>query len=114
MLNPLLISANDVSSVTVKGTANDVTTVEFELVFGDRYLDKIKAAVPSNQISNTSAKITAEFDKDMNVISVSFAMSADSAYAGYTYTIKGETIIKSFKDGDVSGITTVKPGSSEL
>ena len=114
MLNPLLISANDVSSVTVKGTANDVTTVEFELVFGDRYLDKIKAAVPSNQISNTSAKITAEFDKDMNVISVHFTMSADSYYAGYTYNIKTETVIKDFKDGDLSAVTPVKPGSSDL
>ena len=91
-----------------------MTTVEFELVFGDRYLDKIKAAVPSNQISNTSAKITAEFDKDMNVISVHFTMSADSYYAGYTYNIKTETVIKDFKDGDLSAVTPVKPGSSDL
>lgn len=114
ILNLVLISPNDVTSVAVKDTTGDVTTVEFDIAFGERYIDRIKAAVPSDKISNTSAKITAEFDKDMNVISVSFAMSADSAYAGYTYTIKGETIIKSFKDGDVSGITTVKPGSSEL
>ena len=50
----------------------------------------------------------------MNVISVSLAMSADSAYAGYTYTIKGDTIIKDFRDGDVSAVTAVKPGSSDL
>ena len=70
--------------------------------------------MPSNQISNTSAKITAEFDKDMNVISVHFTMSADSYYAGYTYNIKTETVIKDFKDGDLSAVTPVNPGSSDL
>lgn len=114
ILNLVLVSPSDVTNVTVKDTVNDVTTVEFELTFGDKYLDRIKAMVPSNDISNTSAKITAEFDKDMNVVSVTFAMSADSTYVGYTYSIKGNTIIKDFKDGDVSSITPVKPGSSDL
>lgn len=114
ILNLVLISPNDVTNVAVKDTVDDVTTVEFELAFGEKYINRMKAAVPSDKISNTSAKITAEFNKDMDVISVSFKMSADSAYAGYTYTINGDTIIKDFADGDVSGITTVKPGSSDL
>ena len=89
ILNLVLISPNDVTNVAVKDTVDDVTTVEFELAFGEKYINRMKAAVPSDKISNTSAKITAEFNKDMDVISVSFKMSADSAYAGYTYTING-------------------------
>lgn len=114
ILNLVLISPNDVTSVEVKNTEGDVTTVEFELAFGERYINRIKAAVPSDKISNAYARVTAEFDKDMNVINVSLTMSADSAYAGYTYTIKGDTLIKDFRDGDVSGVTAVKPGSSDL
>lgn len=114
ILNPVLYSANDVTGITVKGTENDVTTVEFEFVLDDRFENRFASLGIAAEISNGSVKMTVKFDKEMNVTYVHYKMSGEAKTMGQTIRMEGETILKDFAAGDVSGITTVKPGSSDL
>lgn len=114
LLNPVLITTGDITSVTVKETKDDVTTVEFKLVFGDKFAERFESMGLSADITNGSARMIVEFDKDMNVISVKFKVSGDCVTMGQSFSIKGETILKDFTDGDVSAINPVKYGSSDL
>jgi hypothetical protein len=114
ILNTVLISPGEVSDVNVIGTENGVTTVELTLVFGDRYVERLKSAsLPVDLMENRSVKITAEYDAEMNVKSASLKLSTDYEYNGQRYDVKIFTIVNAFKEGKLTGITPVKPKSIE-
>ena len=110
----MLVSPGEVSDVNVIGTENGVPTVELDLVFGDRYVERLKSAsLPVELIENRSVKITAEYDSEMNVKSATLKLSTDYEYNGQKYDVNIFTIVNSFKEGKLTGITPVKPKSAE-
>ncbi len=114
ILNTVLISPGEVSGVNIIGTQNGVTTVELELVFGDRYVERLKSAsLPVNLMKNRLVKITAEYDAEMNVKSATLKLSTDYEHNGQKYDVNILTIVNSFGEGKLTGITPVKPKSIE-
>ena len=110
----MLVSPGEVSDVNVIGTENGVTTVELDLVFGDRYVERLKSAsLPVELMENKSVKITAEYDSEMNVKSATLKLNTDYEYNGQKYDVNIFTIVNSFKEGKLTGITPVKPKSAE-
>lgn len=114
ILNLMLVSPGEVSDVNVIGTQNGVTTVELALVFGEKYDERLKSAsLPVDLMENRTVTITAEYDAEMNVKSATLKLSTDYEYNGQKYDVKIFTIVNSFKEGKLTGITPVKPKSVE-
>lgn len=114
ILNTVLISPSEIKGIEVTDTSNDVITVEMDLVFGDRYVERLKSAsLPIDLMYNKSVKMTVEYDKSMDAKSVILKLSTDYEYDGKNYHVSIFTIVGSFKNGNVSSIKPVKPNESE-
>lgn len=107
------ITPSKIASISVETTEKGYAYVDFYLTFDKSQYDLIFASLGTKAKSGYE-KLRFSFDNTGRLMNASYEFYVDASVFGRVYFVKTEQKINAFGDADLSKVTPIRPGSSEL
>ena len=112
-IDELSLTPSDISSISVNKTAKNYAYVDFYLHFEKSDYDYIFASL-GTKVTDGYVKIYTALDNTGRLMNAKYEFYVETVYRGQKCSQKSESIISKFGKADLSEVTPIKPGSSEL